>query len=184
MHNIKPLRNYKIITVKLAVSDDAKLSDSEDRIGETLNNLLIEDNSILADWSYKKDYSPDTIVTSSSNPFEGELFGEQRQEEEQPFNNQMLRIYGKNNKVIKTLLVKDSTPQEANNSVMHYIEAYYPNCDDWSLTTVVERDKAFKILGKPKLVAIKNDMLSKGIAQKFDVTVEIVQSLNKFNPIS
>lgn len=73
MHAVQPNQRVRILTLQIAVADDADPDSVADEISELLseNGICAEDSHIL-DWRYLTEYQP--VVTASDNPEEGEVF--------------------------------------------------------------------------------------------------------------
>jgi hypothetical protein len=74
MHAVQPGQRVRILTVQLAVPDEADPDSVADEISELLseNGICCEDSHIL-DWRYLTEYQP--VVTAGEDPEEGEVFG-------------------------------------------------------------------------------------------------------------
>ena len=74
MHAVAPKQRIRILTIQIAVADEADPDSVADEISELLseNGICSEDSHIL-DWRYLTEYQP--VVTASDNPEEGEVFG-------------------------------------------------------------------------------------------------------------
>ena len=74
MHAVAPKQRIRILTIQIAVADEADPDSVADEISELLseNGICSEDSHIL-DWRYLTEYQP--IVTASDDPEEGEVFG-------------------------------------------------------------------------------------------------------------
>ena len=74
MHAVGPKQRIRILTIQIAVADEADPDSVADEISELLseNGICSEDSHIL-DWRYLTEYQP--VVTASDNPEEGEVFG-------------------------------------------------------------------------------------------------------------
>ena len=74
MHAIKPNQRLRILTVQIAVADDADPDSVADEISELLSeNGICSDASHILDWRYLTEYQP--VVTAGDDPQEGEVFG-------------------------------------------------------------------------------------------------------------
>ena len=74
MHAVGPKQRIRILTIQIAVADEADPDSVADEISELLseNGICSEDSHIL-DWRYLTEYQP--VVTASDDPKEGEVFG-------------------------------------------------------------------------------------------------------------
>ena len=74
MHAVAPKQRVRILTIQIAVADEADPDSVADEISELLseNGICSEDSHIL-DWRYLTEYQP--VVTASDDPEEGEVFG-------------------------------------------------------------------------------------------------------------
>ena len=74
MHAVAPKQRVRILTIQIAVADEADPDSVADEISELLseNGICSEDSHIL-DWRYLTEYQP--VVTASDDPEEGEIFG-------------------------------------------------------------------------------------------------------------
>ena len=74
MHAVAPKQRIRILTIQIAIADEADPDSVADEISELLseNGICSEDSHIL-DWRYLTEYQP--IVTASDDPEEGEVFG-------------------------------------------------------------------------------------------------------------
>jgi hypothetical protein len=74
MHAVGPKQRIRILTIQIAVADDADPDSVADEISELLseNGICSEDSHIL-DWRYLTEYQP--VVIASDDPEEGEVFG-------------------------------------------------------------------------------------------------------------
>ena len=74
MHAVKPNQRVRILTIQVAVAEDANLDSVADEISELLSeNGICSDDSHILDWRYLTEYQP--AVTASDDPEEGEVFG-------------------------------------------------------------------------------------------------------------
>ena len=74
MHAIKPNQSVRILTIQIAVADDADPDSVADEISELLSeNGICSDASHILDWRYLTEYQP--VVTTCEDPQEGEVFG-------------------------------------------------------------------------------------------------------------
>ena len=74
MHAVEPKQRIRILTIQIAVADDADPDSVADEISELLSeNGICSDSSHILDWRYLTEYQP--IVTASDDPEEGEVFG-------------------------------------------------------------------------------------------------------------
>ena len=73
MHAVRSGQRVRILTLQLAVPDDADPDAVADEISELLseNGICSEDSHIL-DWRYLTEYQP--VVTAGEDPEEGEVF--------------------------------------------------------------------------------------------------------------
>jgi hypothetical protein len=74
MHAVAPKQRIRILTIQVAVADEADPDSVADEISELLseNGICSEDSHIL-DWRYLTEYQP--VVIASDDPEEGEVFG-------------------------------------------------------------------------------------------------------------
>ena len=74
MHAVAPKQRIRILTIQIAIADEADPDSIADEISELLseNGICSEDSHIL-DWRYLTEYQP--VVTASDDPEEGEVFG-------------------------------------------------------------------------------------------------------------
>lgn len=74
MHTVQPGQRVRILTIQLAVPDEADPDSVADELSEMLseNGICCEASAIL-DWRYLTEYQP--VVTASDDPEEGEVFG-------------------------------------------------------------------------------------------------------------
>jgi hypothetical protein len=74
MHTVGPGQRIRILTIQIAVADDADPDSVADEISQLLseNGICREDSHIL-DWRYLTEYQP--VVRASDDPEEGEVFG-------------------------------------------------------------------------------------------------------------
>ena len=73
MHAVQPRQRVRILTLQIAVADDAEPDSVADEISELLSeNGICSDDSHILDWRYLTEYQP--AVTASDNPEEGEVF--------------------------------------------------------------------------------------------------------------
>ena len=74
MHAVAPKQRIRILTIQIAVADEADPNSVADEISELLseNRICSEDSHIL-DWRYLTEYQP--VVIASDDPEEGEVFG-------------------------------------------------------------------------------------------------------------
>ena len=74
MHAVAPKQRIRILTIQIAVADEADPDSVADEISELLseNGICSEDSHIL-DWRYLTEYHP--VVIASDDPEEGEVFG-------------------------------------------------------------------------------------------------------------
>lgn len=74
MHTVKPGQRVRILTVQMAVPDEADPDAVADELSEMLseNGICCEASAIL-DWRYLTEYQP--VVTAGEDPEEGEVFG-------------------------------------------------------------------------------------------------------------
>ena len=74
MHAIAPHQRVRILTIQIAVAEDADSDSVADEISELLSeNGICSDGSHILDWRYLTEYQP--TVTASDDPEEGEVFG-------------------------------------------------------------------------------------------------------------
>lgn len=73
MHAVQPGQRVRILTIQLAVPDQADPNSVADELSEMLseNGICCEESHIL-DWRYLTEYQP--VVTASDDPEEGEVF--------------------------------------------------------------------------------------------------------------
>jgi len=74
MHAVGSKQRIRILTIQIAVADEADPNSVADEISELLseNRICSEDSHIL-DWRYLTEYQP--VVIASDDPEEGEVFG-------------------------------------------------------------------------------------------------------------
>ena len=74
MHAVAPKQRIRILTIQIAVADEADPDSVADEISELLseNGICSEDSHIM-DWRYLTEYQP--VVIASDDPEEGEVFG-------------------------------------------------------------------------------------------------------------
>jgi len=74
MHAVAPKQRIRILTIQIAVADEADPDSVADEISGLLseNGICSEDSHIL-DWRYLTEYQP--VVIASDDPEEGEVFG-------------------------------------------------------------------------------------------------------------
>lgn len=74
MHAVQPGQRVRILTIQLAVPDEANPDAVADELSDMLseNGICCEASAIL-DWRYLTEYQP--VVTASDDPEEGEVFG-------------------------------------------------------------------------------------------------------------
>ena len=73
MHAVQPNQRVRILTIQIAVADDADPDSVADEISELLSeNGICAEGSHILDWHYLTEYQP--AVTASDNPEEGEVF--------------------------------------------------------------------------------------------------------------
>ena len=74
MHVVKPNQRVRILTILIAVVEDADPDSVADEISELLSeNGICSDASHILDWRYLTEYQPSVIA--SDDPEEGEVFG-------------------------------------------------------------------------------------------------------------
>ena len=74
MHVVKPNQRVRILTIQIAVAEDADPDSVADEISELLSeNGICSDASHILDWRYLTEYQPSVIA--SDDPEEGEVFG-------------------------------------------------------------------------------------------------------------
>ena len=74
MHAVAPKQRIRILTIQIAVADEADTDSVADEISELLSeNGICSDSSHILDWRYLTEYQP--VVTASDDPEEGEVFG-------------------------------------------------------------------------------------------------------------
>ena len=74
MHAVKPNQRVRILTIQIAVAEDADPDSVADEISELLSeNCICSDASHILDWRYLTEYQPSVIA--SDDPEEGEVFG-------------------------------------------------------------------------------------------------------------
>ncbi|WKZ45855.1 MAG: hypothetical protein QY302_08680 [Anaerolineales bacterium] len=73
MHAVQPKQRVRILTLQIAVADDADPDSVADEISELLSeNGICSDASHILDWRYLTEYQP--VVTAGDDPDEGEVF--------------------------------------------------------------------------------------------------------------
>ncbi|MBI5965291.1 MAG: hypothetical protein HY863_17585 [Chloroflexi bacterium] len=74
MHAVAPKQRIRILTIQIAVADEADPDSVADEISELLSeNGICSEESHILDWRYLTEYQP--VVTASDDPEEGEVFG-------------------------------------------------------------------------------------------------------------
>ena len=74
MHAVAPKQRIRILTIPVAVADEADPDSVADEISELLSeNGICSEESHILDWRYLTEYQP--VVTASDDPEEGEVFG-------------------------------------------------------------------------------------------------------------
>jgi hypothetical protein len=74
MHAVAPKQRIRILTIQIAVADEADPDSVADEISELLSeNGICSDSSHILDWRYLTEYQP--VVIASDDPEEGEVFG-------------------------------------------------------------------------------------------------------------
>lgn len=74
MHAVGPKQRIRILTIQIAVADEADPDSVADEISELLSeNGICSDSSHILDWRYLTEYQP--VVIASDDPEEGEVFG-------------------------------------------------------------------------------------------------------------
>ena len=74
MHAVAPKQRFRILTIQIAVADEADPDSVADEISELLSeNGICSEESHILDWRYLTEYQP--VVTASDDPEEGEVFG-------------------------------------------------------------------------------------------------------------
>ena len=74
MHAVAPKQRIRILTIQIAIADEADPDSVADEISELLSeNGICSDSSHILDWRYLTEYQP--VVTASDDPEEGEVFG-------------------------------------------------------------------------------------------------------------
>jgi len=74
MHAVKPNQRVRILTIQIAVAENADPDSVADEISELLSeNGICSDASHILDWRYLTEYQPSVIA--SDEPEEGEVFG-------------------------------------------------------------------------------------------------------------
>ncbi|CAG0988735.1 hypothetical protein ANAEL_02168 [Anaerolineales bacterium] len=74
MHAVKPNQRVRILTIQIAVAEDADPDSVADEFSELLSeNGICSDASHILDWRYLTEYQPSVIA--SDDPEEGEVFG-------------------------------------------------------------------------------------------------------------
>ena len=74
MHAVGPKQRIRILTIQIAVADEADSDSIADEISELLSeNGICSDSSHILDWRYLTEYQP--VVIASDDPEEGEVFG-------------------------------------------------------------------------------------------------------------
>jgi hypothetical protein len=74
MHAVVPHQRVRILTIQIAVAEDADPDSVADEISALLseNGICLKTSPIL-DWRYLTEYQP--TVTAGDDPEEGEVFG-------------------------------------------------------------------------------------------------------------
>jgi hypothetical protein len=74
MHAVASKQRIRILTIQIAVADEADPDSVADEISELLSeNGICSDSSHILDWRYLMEYQP--VVIASDDPEEGEVFG-------------------------------------------------------------------------------------------------------------
>ena len=74
MHAVAPKQRIRILTIQIAVANEAYPDSVADEISELLSeNGICSEESHILDWRYLTEYQP--VVTASDDPEEGEVFG-------------------------------------------------------------------------------------------------------------
>jgi hypothetical protein len=74
MHAVKPGQHVRILTIQLAVAEDADPDSVADEISELLSeNGICSETSHILDWRYLTEYQPS--VMAGDDPEDGEVFG-------------------------------------------------------------------------------------------------------------
>ncbi len=74
MHAVGPKQRVRILTIQIAVADEADPDSVADEISGLLSeNGICSEGSHILDWRYLTEYQP--VVTASDDPEEGEVFG-------------------------------------------------------------------------------------------------------------
>ena len=74
MHAVVAKQRVRILTIQIAVADEADPDSVADEISELLSeNGICSDSSHILDWRYLTEYQP--VVIASDDPEEGEVFG-------------------------------------------------------------------------------------------------------------
>lgn len=74
MHAVKPDQQIRILTIQIAVADDADPDSVADEMTALLSeNGICSETSHILDWRYLTEYQP--TVTAGNDPEEGEVFG-------------------------------------------------------------------------------------------------------------
>jgi len=73
MHAVQPRQRIRILTLQIAVADDADPNSVADEISKLLSeNGICSDASHILDWRYLTEYQP--VVIAGDDPEEGEVF--------------------------------------------------------------------------------------------------------------
>ena len=74
MHAVQPGQRVRILTIQLAVPEDADPNSVADELSEMLSeNGICGEASHILDWRYLTEYKP--VVAAGDDPEEGEVFG-------------------------------------------------------------------------------------------------------------
>jgi hypothetical protein len=74
MHTVAPHQRVRILTIQIAVAEDADPDSVADEMSALLSESgICSDDSHILDWRYLTEYQP--TVTASDDPEEGEVFG-------------------------------------------------------------------------------------------------------------
>ena len=74
MHAVQSGQRIRILTIQIAVADEADPDSVADEISELLSeNGICSEGSHILDWRYLTEYQP--VVTACDDPEEGEVFG-------------------------------------------------------------------------------------------------------------
>jgi hypothetical protein len=79
-HSVQPGQKCRILTVQIAVAEDASASGIADEISGTLTASIADPKSCILDWGYLPGHGPEdgNFATASAEPVENEIFEPKR----------------------------------------------------------------------------------------------------------